>query len=81
MQPQRRQDRRGFLLPIWPRRPTVRGVRSPVKVAAVQVREVLDDVPKALAVIEAYARRAEAAGARLVCFPECFLQGYLHELV
>jgi len=67
------------MLAIWPRGPTVCGVRSTVKVAAAQVREVLGDVPKALAVIETYARRAEAAGVRLLCFPECFLQGYLHE--
>ena len=49
------------------------------KVAACQVPEVRGDVEQALWWIETYAAHAESQEARLVCFPECFLQGYLVE--
>ena len=49
------------------------------KVAACQVPEVRADVEQALWWIEKYAAHAESQEARLVCFPECFLQGYLVE--
>ena len=49
------------------------------KVAACQVPEIRGDAEQALWWIETYAARADAQGASLVCFPECFLQGYLVE--
>lgn len=50
---------------------------KPVKVAACQVPYVREDVSTALEWIEQYAQDAERQEARLTCFPECFLQGYL----
>lgn len=47
-----------------------------MRVAACQLPEILADVPAALSLIRGYAERAASAGARLVCFPECFLHGY-----
>ena len=44
---------------------------NPIKVAACQLPEVLEDVDHALDLIETYALRAEAASVKLVCFPEC----------
>ena len=54
-------------------------MEKPIKVAACQVPDVREDVDVALSWIETYAERAEISDARLVCFPECFLQGYLVE--
>jgi predicted amidohydrolase len=54
-------------------------MKTPIKIAACQVPEVREDVRAALSWIEKYAQRAWTAGAHLVCFPECFLQGYLVE--
>lgn len=47
-----------------------------VRVAAVQTRDVQEDVDAACACVASWADRAAARGAKLVCFPECFLQGY-----
>ncbi|MBT4098110.1 MAG: carbon-nitrogen hydrolase family protein [Gemmatimonadetes bacterium] len=47
-----------------------------VVVAACQMPEIRDDIQRALSLIAEYTQRADAQGARLVCFPECFLQGY-----
>lgn len=47
-----------------------------MKVAACQLPDVRRSVPRALALIERHAREAQRRGARLVCFPEAFLQGY-----
>ena len=47
-----------------------------MKIAACQLPEIRSDVPAAVAVVREYARRATARGASIVCFPECFLQGY-----
>jgi len=52
-------------------------MKRSVKVASCQVPEVRENVDEAISWIVKYAERAESAGARLVCFPECFLQGYL----
>lgn len=52
-------------------------MKTPIKVAACQVPEVRENINEALLWIEKYAECAEVAGTRLVCFPECFLQGYL----
>jgi predicted amidohydrolase len=38
--------------------------------------EIRQDLDAALSWIETYGNKAEAEAARLVCFPECFLQGY-----
>ncbi|MEM7383995.1 MAG: carbon-nitrogen hydrolase family protein [Verrucomicrobiota bacterium] len=50
-----------------------------VKVAACQLPYVHQDVDRALAIILRYAGRAESRGAKLICFPECYLQGYVYE--
>jgi 5-aminopentanamidase len=46
-------------------------------IAACQLPDVQGDVEYSLSTILGYAARAEAQGARLVCFPECYLQGYV----
>lgn len=48
-----------------------------IRIAAAQTLEYREDVDAALAVALDFAARAEAAGARLLCLPEGFLQGYL----
>lgn len=50
---------------------------APTRVAACQLPEIREDVESALACIQSYGDSAASAGAQLVCFPECFLQGYL----
>jgi predicted amidohydrolase len=47
-----------------------------IRIAAAQTAEYRDDIEAALAGLIDMASRAEAAGARLLCFPEGFLQGY-----
>jgi predicted amidohydrolase len=47
-----------------------------MKVAACQLLEIRDDVRRAIALIRAQTLAAERVGANLICFPECFLQGY-----
>lgn len=39
--------------------------------------EILEDYEASLRLIIQYAKEAEAQGAELVCFPECYLQGYV----
>ena len=46
------------------------------KLAACQVPSIPGDVSGALAKIIEYAQRAERVGAKLICFPEAYLQGY-----
>ena len=48
-----------------------------IRIAAAQTFEYREDVDAALAAALDFAARAEAAGARLLCLPEGFLQGYL----
>jgi len=48
-----------------------------IRIAAAQTPEYRDDLPGALACLADFVSRADEAGARLVCFPEGFLQGYL----
>lgn len=48
-----------------------------VRVAAAQTLEYRDDMDAALTCVDDVAGLAERKGARLVCFPEGFLQGYL----
>lgn len=50
-----------------------------VKIATCQLPVIREEVETALLWIEKYAQRAATLGARLVCFPECYLQGYLLE--
>ena len=50
-----------------------------VRVAACQTPDVCADVPRALDIIETQSILAGREGARLVCFPEAFLQGYIVE--
>ena len=47
-----------------------------MKVAACQLLEIRNDVSRAMALIRAQTLAAARIGANLVCFPECFLQGY-----
>lgn len=47
-----------------------------MKVAACQMEDVRRDVSRAVSLIQACVVDAERQGAHLVCFPECFLQGY-----
>ncbi len=50
-----------------------------VKIAACQMPDVRETPDTSLSWIERYANRATNEGVRLICFPECFLQGYLVE--
>jgi predicted amidohydrolase len=50
-----------------------------VRIAAAQTVEFREDISAALNCAADLAARAESAGAALLCFPECFLQGYLTE--
>jgi predicted amidohydrolase len=47
-----------------------------MKVAACQPPDVRNDWTRAISLICARTLEAERVGAHLVCFPECFLQGY-----
>jgi predicted amidohydrolase len=51
-----------------------------MRVAACQLLDVRDDVARTSELIRDYAGRAEQMGADLVCFPECFLQGYFTDI-
>lgn len=50
-----------------------------MRIAACQLPEVRELPDEAISWICRCAKRASQAGARLLCFPECFLQGYLCE--
>ena len=50
-----------------------------VRIAAAQTAEFREDTEAALACVADFAGRAETEGVALLCFPECFLQGYLTE--
>ena len=47
-----------------------------MKVAACQLPDIRNDTERALALVVASATDAQERGARLVTYPECFLQGY-----
>lgn len=47
-----------------------------MRVATCQLPEVHGDMVRAVSQMSAYALEAEGRGADLVCFSECFLQGY-----
>ncbi len=48
-----------------------------VRIAALQAPEFREDIDASLAYAEQAITQASAHGAKLICFPECFLQGYL----
>jgi predicted amidohydrolase len=47
------------------------------KVAACQVPDIRENIDSSLKWIKRFTERAEKKNVSLVCFPECFLQGYL----
>lgn len=47
-----------------------------MRIATCQLPEVRGDIGSVTSLMLHYAREAERRGADLVCFPECFLQGY-----
>ncbi|MGC4035842.1 MAG: carbon-nitrogen hydrolase family protein [Chitinophagaceae bacterium] len=49
----------------------------PTKVAACQVPDIREDIDASLEWIERFTTQAEEKYVSLICFPECFLQGYL----
>lgn len=50
-----------------------------IKVAVCQVPDIRENISASLQWIEKFTRQAEAYNVSLICFPECFLQGYLTE--
>jgi 5-aminopentanamidase len=52
-------------------------MKSTITIAACQLPDVHDDTEQSLKHIVSYALDGEAQGAKLVCFPECYLQGYI----
>jgi predicted amidohydrolase len=52
-----------------------------VKVSVCQVPDIREDIDVSLQWIQKFAKQAEDEGVSLMCFPECFLQGYLTEKV
>lgn len=48
-----------------------------IKVAVCQVPDIREDIISSLQWIEKFTKEAEEKQSSLVCFPECFLQGYL----
>ncbi|MCB0712601.1 MAG: carbon-nitrogen hydrolase family protein [Ignavibacteriae bacterium] len=46
-------------------------------IAACQPPDIQNDIEGSLSKIVEYAQMAESDGAALVCYPECFLQGYV----
>lgn len=49
----------------------------PTKVAACQVPDIRKNMHASLEWIERFSKQAEDNNVALICFPECFLQGYL----
>ena len=47
-----------------------------MNIAACQVEDIRNDIPRALSIVASSVARGEAEGADLICFPEAFLQGY-----
>lgn len=52
-------------------------INMPVKVAACQVPDIKENIDASLEWIENFTKQAEDKDVSLICFPECFLQGYL----
>ncbi len=51
-------------------------MKTQFNVGAVQPPDIQNDVGASLQVIEKYMAQADAEGVDVLCFPECFLQGY-----
>ena len=51
-------------------------MKSNLTIAACQLPDIQVNIDKALGLIIDYAKVAQNKGAGLVCYPECFLQGY-----
>lgn len=49
------------------------------KIAVCQVPDIRENIDVSLGWIKRFTRQAESNGVALICFPECFLQGYLTE--
>ncbi len=47
------------------------------KVATCQVPDIRENVEASISWIQRFTKQAEEKGVSLICFPECFLQGYL----
>ena len=52
-----------------------------IKVSVCQVPDIREDIETSLKWIQKFAKQGEDEGVSLICFPECFLQGYLTERV
>lgn len=52
-------------------------MKQAITIAACQLPDIHEDVEKSLSLIISYAAKAQVKGAQLVCFPECYLQGYI----
>ena len=48
-----------------------------IRVAAAQTAEYREDIEGALSAAVKLSQQAEAEGARLLCFPEGYFQGYM----
>ena len=48
-----------------------------IRIAAAQTAEYRDDIDRAVACLVEFSAQARESGAKLICFPEGFLQGYL----
>jgi predicted amidohydrolase len=51
-----------------------------MRIAACQLPDIRRNLPLALSLIETSVTDATRQGAQLVCFPECFLQGYAADI-
>ena len=48
-----------------------------VVIASCQLPDVHENIERSVGLIIVYAKQAHDRGAKLVCYPECFLQGYV----
>ena len=55
-------------------------ISNMIKIAGCQPPEHLSDVPRNIATIIEFSHTAVKEGASLICFPECYLQGYIVEV-
>lgn len=47
-----------------------------LRIGAAQLEDIQNDMPAAIAVIQAQMKKADDQNIAILCFPECFLQGY-----
>ncbi len=52
-------------------------MKNKVVIASCQLPDVHEDIEQSLNLIINYANEAETQGAKLVCYPECYLQGHI----